>query len=250
MRIQLIRHATMLIEYAGRKLLLDPMLSAAGTLPATPTAANDWANPLVELPVPVEKLLEADAVLVTHGHRDHLDAAAEALLPKEMPLFCQPPDVQRLETAGFKQAIPVEGAVEWRGIRLTRTGGKHGRGAVGASMGPVSGFVLQAPGEPTLYIAGDTVWCRDVRYALITYRPDAAVLFAGAAKLRVGGPITMTERDIARVCEARPDMQVLVAHLEAWNHCGMTRKGLRTFLQRQGLADRAAVPENGETLSY
>jgi hypothetical protein len=36
MEIQLVRHATLRVTYANRTLLVDPMLSRAGELPATP----------------------------------------------------------------------------------------------------------------------------------------------------------------------------------------------------------------------
>ncbi len=39
---------------------------------------------------------------------------------------------------------------------MSRTSGRHGSGQIGEQMGAVSGFVLAAAGEPTLYIAGDT----------------------------------------------------------------------------------------------
>ncbi len=53
-------------------------------------------------------------------------------------------------------------------------------------MGAVSGFVLAAAGEPTLYIAGDTIWCEEVRTALEQHQPDVVVVNAGAAQLAEG----------------------------------------------------------------
>ena len=37
-----------------------------------------------------------DGVLVTHLHRDHFDSRAAELLPKTLPIFCQPVDADRL----------------------------------------------------------------------------------------------------------------------------------------------------------
>ncbi|CAM3631484.1 hypothetical protein SABR111722_20690 [Saccharibacillus brassicae] len=51
MNIQLIRNATLIVRYAGKKFLIDPFLSEQGTLPAFPNAARtDQNNPLVGLP--------------------------------------------------------------------------------------------------------------------------------------------------------------------------------------------------------
>ena len=54
-------------------------------------------------------------------------------------------------------------------LLIARTEGRHGTGEIGEAMAPVSGFVLAAPGEPTLYIAGDTILCDEVRAAVAEY---------------------------------------------------------------------------------
>ena len=42
-------------------------------------------------------------------------------------------------------------SAEWEGIRITRTGGRHGREEhMVAGLGPVSGYVLAAEGAPTV----------------------------------------------------------------------------------------------------
>ena len=58
MQLTLIRNATLLLEYGGQRLLIDPMLAPQGRYPGfagTPNA--HLANPLVALPVPLESLL-------------------------------------------------------------------------------------------------------------------------------------------------------------------------------------------------
>ena len=72
MHITQIRNATLLVEYAGKTLLIDPLLAERGAYPGFAGTANSHlANPLVDLPVPLATLLAADAVLVTHLHLDH-----------------------------------------------------------------------------------------------------------------------------------------------------------------------------------
>ena len=140
---------------------------------------------------------------------------------------------------------PVEGEIEWNGVRIVRTAGRHGTGRIGELMAPVSGFVLVAEGEPVLYIAGDTIWCEEVAAALDSHRPDVVVVNAGAARFLEGDPIVMTADDVVAVARHAPEARVVVVHLEAVNHCPMTRADLHQRLHDEALADRVTVPEDG-----
>ena len=248
MELRLIRHATMLVATGAGTILVDPLFSPAEAMPPIDNSANIRRNPLVELPLCEDELKKVDAVLLTHTHRDHFDAAAAEGLPKDMPLFCQPEDEQKLRDLGFSRVTVVSNTLTWKELRISRTGGEHGTGVIGGKMGPVSGYVLQRAGEPTLYIAGDTIWCPAVEEALARYRPDVVVVFAGAAQFLSGDPITMTAEDVAKVCRAAPWAMVIAVHMETFNHCLLTRQALRDHLVEQKLSDRVVIPGDGEAV--
>ncbi|WAH36941.1 MBL fold metallo-hydrolase [Alicyclobacillus dauci] len=250
MNIQLIRHATLLVHMHSRKILVDPMLSPAGAMSTVANAANTLRNPLVNLTVNVAELLSADAVLLTHTHRDHFDDVAATLLPKDIPFFCQPADKAHVEKYGFTDVRPVETDVSWHDIHITRTGGQHGSGELATKMGPVSGYILAADNDPSLYIAGDTIWCKDVQDALTLHHPDVTVVFAGSAQFLSGGPITMDEQGITKLCRHSPATKVFVAHMEAWSHCLLTRNSLRETLHENGLTSQVVVPVDGEIVNF
>ena len=240
MRLTLVRNATLVLEIGGRRLLVDPALDDAGARPAVESTPNQRRNPLVPLPIPAEQVVDGlDAVLLTHLHRDHLDETAERLLPRDVPVFCQPEDEGRLRSLGL-DALPVAAAVEWNGIGIARTGGCHGTGALADALAPVSGFVLRAPDEPVLYVAGDTIWCDEVDTAIAEHAPQVAVVNAGGARFLEGDPIVMTCDDVAEVAARVPT--VVAVHLEAINHCLETRADVRARVPA------ALVPEDGETL--
>lgn len=247
--IQLVRHATLLITVNGKLLLVDPMLSEREAMAPIVNSANDRRNPLVALSIPCDDYLnKVDAVLLTHTHRDHFDDAAAELIPKEVPVLCQPEDQEKLAALGFQRLMPVEETVQWAGIRFSRTKGQHGTGEIGQKMAPVSGFVIQADNEPSLYIAGDTIYCDEVEAALRAYSPDITVVNAGGARFITGDPITMTAEDVVKVLRFAPATTVVAVHLEAINHCLVTRADIREHLTAEQLEHRVHIPADGEIL--
>lgn len=250
MKIRHLRHATFHLHIQGESLLVDPVLSPAEAMAPIDNSPNQRRNPLVELPVSVEAAMKADACLITHTHRDHFDTAAGENLPKSMPMFCQPEDLDKLNLLGFTAVQAVTPATTWRGISITRTGGQHGTGEIGKKMAPVSGYVLRAAAEPTVYIAGDTIWCSEVKEAITVYKPDVIILYGGAARFNQGDPITMGTKDILEVCRHAPAARVVVLHMEAINHCLLTRAALNQFLQQEGLDNMVQVPADNQWLEF
>ena len=236
MRITLVRNATLLLELDGRRILVDPMLDPAGARPPIAGTANPVDNPTVELPFPAEEVVRGlDAVLVTHRHKDHFDDTAERLLPRDVPVFCQPEDEARLRALGL-DARPVEGSIDWNGLVLHRAPARHGFGEVAEALAPVSGFVLDG-----VYVAGDTVWYEGVELTIERFRPRAAVVNAGGASFREGGLIVMGIDDVREVAARVP--LVVCVHMEALNHCFLTRRELAAAVPE------ARIPRDGETVS-
>jgi L-ascorbate metabolism protein UlaG (beta-lactamase superfamily) len=249
--LRLIRHATLQLEVGGRRFLVDPMLDPAGARPPVANTPNQRDNPLVELPEPAAAVVDwAECVLVTHLHADHLDETAVAALEPGVPLACQPVDEPVLRERGFRDLRPVDGGIDLCGIGVARTAGRHGTGAIGDRMGPVSGFILRAPGEPALYVAGDTIWCDEVEDALAEHDPDVVVVNAGAARFVEGHPIIMDAAGVVATARAAPRATVVAVHLEALNHCPLTRAELRAAVDEAGVGGRVAVPADGETLRF
>lgn len=247
LRLRLIRHATLVVEYDGHTILVDPMLDDASARPPIQNSPNPRNNPLVPLPIPAQELLQdVEAVLVTHTHSDHWDATAGKLLPKDMPLFGQPEDEAKFRSLGFTQIRSILQSSTWNGIEIFRTGCQHGTGKIGKAMAPVSGFVLRAQGEPTLYIAGDTIWCSEVEDALSRFQPEVTVVNTGTAQFLEGDPITMTADDVIRVCQSAPNTQVVAVHMEAINHCLLTRADLAFQLEAARVTQQVAIPNDGE----
>ena len=254
MKVQLIRHATLQVEAGAGRYLVDPMLSPAEAWDPVSNAANPRRNPMVELPIQADELEDAldalAAVFVTHIHSDHWDDPAKEQLDKNLPIFCQPNDIESIKDAGFSQVAAAGDGTEWEGLNISLTGGRHGTGEVAERIGPASGFVIKWMNEPSLYIAGDTIWCPEVETALIMYAPDVIVLNAGAAQFLDSDPITMDVEDVIRVANAAPQARIVAVHMESINHCILTRAELGSAMAEAGLSARVAIPEDGETLIF
>lgn len=247
-RFRLLRHASLLVEVNGLTILVDPMLSKKESMDPVGNAANSFRIPMVDLPFSQEELQQllqkTDAILLTHTHRDHWDAAAQSLLDKQIPVFCQPTDEARIRQQGFTRVSAVETEVSWNKIRMKRTNGQHGKGEIGKAMGAVSGFVVSY-GDQSLYIAGDTIWCTDVEQTILSDKPTHIILNGGGARFLTGDPITMTTADVAKVCLATA-APVTVVHLDTINHCLEKRESFRELAKTDKLAGRLQIPEDGE----
>ena len=247
MKFQLIRNATLRLEYADITMLIDPMLGSKG---AFRSFAGIEDNPTVDLPIPSSEVLEGvDLMLVSHLHQDHFDAKAQDIIDKAMPTLCQPGDSETIATYGFDQVVELQSETQWRQANISRTGGQHGRGQWAARLNPVSGFVFQSPHEPTLYWIGDSVWCEEVKGELDKFQPDVIVTHSGGAELKDSGPIIMDAPQTITVCEAAPATVVIATHMEALDHCKTSRQALQLAAERSGIdLYRLLIPEDGEQI--
>jgi L-ascorbate metabolism protein UlaG (beta-lactamase superfamily) len=142
--VRFIGHATTLIELAGIRVLTDPFLR--GRL-----------GPLERhgpLPQPFE--LQADIVLISHGHPDHFDRRSLEALPGT-PVLVVPrglaPRCRRARPGATVIEVDAGEGLDIDGLRIHAVPARHWISPGGPRAKPI-GFVLDA--GPRVYFAGDT----------------------------------------------------------------------------------------------
>jgi L-ascorbate metabolism protein UlaG (beta-lactamase superfamily) len=256
-RIQLVGGPTAVIELDGLRLVTDPTFDPPGEYgrPDGPTLVK-----LAPPAVAVDDLGRADAVLLSHDqHADNLDRAGRAFLAKAPLTLTTSSGAGRLAQDG----ISVRGLAPWQQVDLPRDGrepvrvtavpARHGPEGAEPVSGEVTGFVLTAPGLPTIYISGDNAWLGAVEQVASRFGTvDIALLFAGAARVagRFDGALLTLDSDLAaeaaRVLGAR---FVVPVHYAGWQHFTEGGTSLRAAFDRAGLADRLVLLAPGESAS-
>jgi len=247
--LQLVRNATLLIEYNGKKILVDPMLSPKG-------AIESWAgiqrNPTVDLKMPAEEIVKGvDLVMVTHTHDDHFDKAASKILNKSIELINQPADKDFFEKEGFINATVLHDNKLWSDISIHRIEAEHGSGEILKQMGKTSGFVLKAKNQPTIYIVGDAIWTDDIKKNIKKFKPDYIIVNSGGALIKgyENTPIIMDEVQTMALIGERGKAKVIAVHMDALDHCRTTRSSLSQKAAEFNIGtDKLLIPQDGEVI--
>jgi len=251
MLIQQIRNATVKITCAGSTFLVDPWFQDKGTgfsAIAVRPEMQGVRNPLDDLPDSPEHILAGvDFCLVTHVHPDHV---TKDYIPDDMPMIAQnAADAEKLRQTGFQQVRWfTDESMVIGGVHITRVDGVHGDTPEAVRrMGMVSGYVIRAEGEKTLYIAGDTVWYDGVRDTIRAYQPGVMLVNCAAATTPIGRLI-MNLGDLESVYEEAQDALIVASHLDSVNHATVTRDDVRRWIDEKGTT-RVLAPENGQVIT-
>lgn len=240
--INVITGPTVLIEYAGLRFLTDPTFDAPQDYDMGITVLKKTAG----APITPESVLPIDAVLLSHDtHPDNLDTSGRALLPKVGHVITTEDGEKNLQAEGLTNVtglapwstfIVAKGSTE---VTVTAMPALHGPNIpeIQEKAGPVIGFLLQAAGEPTVYISGDNSELHVVEEIAQRIAPvDDAILFAGAA--HPIGPefdMTMTAENTAKAAKLLGAQRVYIAHTDSWGHLGEDLQDTIQAFTREGI---------------
>ena len=235
MKLHQLRNATMIIEYSGKRFLIDPMFAGVNEGEKIPLFGESW--PLHNLPLPPKDIIKnIDAVIITHLHVDHFDKFAQEILPKGIKIFVQDIyDKNALEKEKFNNIeILTKEGVDFEGVNLYKTDCMHGTREYDEPLFLANGMRWEAMGvvfksnnEPTLYLAGDTIWFEGVKEAIDIHKPKYIVVNAACTELGCM-PTIMGVNDIKEIHSYYPEGKLFASHMDCVGNATLSRAELRT----------------------
>jgi L-ascorbate metabolism protein UlaG (beta-lactamase superfamily) len=150
----------------GKTVLLDPWYTGNPSFPA-------HAKPT-----------QADVILVSHGHNDHITDAAAMARTTGATVVGIWEVTSWLGTKGVQHLEPMNkgGTIDVKGLRVTMTEALHSssfdeNGVV--YLGEPAGYVVRLENGQSFYFAGDTALFSDMKLIGELYKPDIAFLPIG-----------------------------------------------------------------------
>lgn len=169
MKITWLGHGSFRFEIAGQTLLLDPWLTGN---PVLPEDQHDAA------------IANADHILLTHAHFDHVVDVVPLAQKKKIPVVGQYDlmniwaETEEIETIGFNKGGTVSlGDVQVAMVPASHSStfqAKDGLRTAGSEVG----FMIMGEGK-TLYASGDTALMADMAWMGDYYKPQIGILSAG-----------------------------------------------------------------------
>jgi L-ascorbate metabolism protein UlaG (beta-lactamase superfamily) len=225
---------TVVIDLAGVRFVVDPTFDdpqeyPIGSRTLRKTTGATWTP---------EQVGRIDAVLLSHDqHPDNLDHAGREFVRTAPLTLTTEAAAERID--GRAVALPTWSTYQVGAVTVTAVPAQHGPDGTEHLTGPVTGFVLTAPGAPTVYVSGDNASLRVVREIATRYPSlDVAVLFAGGARTPLlAGYLTLTSREAAEAADILGRPLVLPAHTDGWAHFTENAAAFRAAFVDAGLAD-------------
>lgn len=211
-------HAMFLLETGKSRVVIDPFIEGN---PRFPRAVEDRLEGLT-------------AILVTHGHNDHMGDAIPLSKKTGAPIV----GIHELAAYVMSQggnAIGMNkgGTLDLDGLRITQVRAEHSSGFSDDQgnlipLGEATGFIVDVGGNERIYHAGDTAVFGDMTLIGELFRPTVGLL-------PIGGHYTMGPREAARASRMLGLHTVVPMHYGTFPPLTGTPDALREAIRQDGL---------------
>ena len=229
MKITWFGHAAFRLEFADKRVLIDPFLTGNPAFKGDPVAAAEGAT----------------HILLTHGHGDHLGdtvdivtrsgSAVTVVANAEICAFLGGQGLSNLEM------MNTGGTIDAGGFTVTMVRADHSSGGGGADptyLGNPNGLIVKAPGEPAIWHLGDTDIFSDMALISEIHKPKVAFV-------PIGDRFTMGPHVAALAVRRFLNVETVVpCHYASFPPLVQTSDGFVAELE--GHTTRAIVPAVGE----
>ena len=130
-----------------------------------------------ETPPAMKEVRQADLILLTHGHADHLGDTPAIAQKTNAQVIAMSELARFLTQRGVKNAVRMNkgGTASTKGIRITMVNALHSSAIIEGDRilyaGEPAGFILRFGNGFTIYHAGDTAVFSDMKILAELYRP-------------------------------------------------------------------------------